>query len=242
VLASTTGVYAFQYGSDEIGPLAERWVETARAAGDDWELTQALDLASLPFVVAGDYAAATSLTDEAIAVARRTGSASALCYALFTAGSIRWTMPAEALPYLEQAVVVAEAVGNQLGSGVALGLTAVVLAEQGDWVGAAPYVARSIRNYYRAGDRNGFDQNLQSVALILAGTGDDEGAATVFGTQGHKRHRDLTPWAERVNSTEAALRERLGADTFSRSFDRGAAMSDDELAEFVLDKLATLAQ
>jgi predicted ATPase/class 3 adenylate cyclase len=183
VLASATGVYAFQYGSEEIGPLAERWVETARSAGDDYELTQALDLASLPFAAAGDYAAATSLTDEAVAVARRSGSASALCYALFTSGSIHWTTPAQALPYLEQALLVAEEVGNQLGSGIALALTAVVLGQQGDWVGAAPYVARSIRNYYRAGDRNGFDQNLQSVALILEATGDDQGAATLFGTQ-----------------------------------------------------------
>jgi predicted ATPase len=237
VLSFAAGVAGYDIGSDEVGPLAERYVELARSVGDDFELAQALCLAWVRHVRdAGDVAAAAELTDEALAVARRLGSQSALCYALFSSGTVRMGNPGQALPYIEQALAAAEQVGNPLGTGMALHLTAVVHVEQGDWAGAAPYVAHSIRSYHRAGDRSGLAVQRLMAGLILDAVGDDEGAAIVFGTRGFKVH-PLGPLAGRVASAEAGLRTRLGEERFASCLARGDEMIDDDLVSFVLDKL-----
>jgi predicted ATPase len=236
VLSFAAGVAGYDVGSDEVGPLAERYVELARSIGDDFELAQALCLAWVRHVRAGDVAAAAELTDEALAVARRLGSPSALCYALFTSGTVRLGNPGQALPYFEQALAAAEQVGSPLGTGMALHLTAVVHVEQGDWVGAAPYVARSIRSYNRAGDRSGLTVQRLMAGLILDAVGDDEAAVIVFGTHGFRVH-PLGPLAGRVASAEADLRTRLGEERFASCLARGDEIADDDLASFVLDKL-----
>jgi hypothetical protein len=237
VLSLAAGIAGFDYGSTELLPLAERGVEVARSVGDDFELAQALCLAWVHHWQTRDVAAAVAGSDEALAVARRLGSPSALCYALFSSGCVRIDNPALALPYLEQALAAAEQVGNPLGAGMALSLTAAVHGEQGDWVGAAPYVARSIRSYHRAGDRNGFAQQLVGVGLVLDAVRDDEGAAIVFGTRGFQQVWPRTAVADRVVAAEAGLRARLGEERFATCAARGDAMDDDELAAFAIDKL-----
>jgi predicted ATPase len=239
VLASVTGVFSSDFLSREVLPLAERWVRAARSIGDDYELASALDVeGGMQRFAAQNPVKAAACADEAVTIARRVGSPSLLCYALFTSGVVR--SPDKALPYLEQAVAAAEQVGNPLGTGMALEMIATGRAAQADWVGAAPYVARSIRTCHRAGDRHEFDRCLQLVGPILEAIGDDEAAAVVFATRGLGSRSALIRTdsvADLVAAAEARVRARLGDERYATCAARGDALDDDELAVFALNKL-----
>jgi predicted ATPase len=242
VLACLTGVGAWEFGSGQVLPLARRWVQTARSIGDDYELACALNgEGGMQQFDADNHLAAIELTDAATVLARRLGNPSVLCYSLLTSGAVR--SPDECVPYLEGAVASAEQVGNPLGTGMALGMIANAYALRDDWVGAVPYVARSMRICHRAGDRHEFARCLQTVGQLLHAIGDDEGAAVVFGTRGlGKRAAQLrTNWvADRVAAAEASVRTSLGEERYGVYAARGDALDDDELAAFALGKLDDL--
>jgi predicted ATPase len=243
VLASVTAVASWDFGTGKVLSLAERWVRAARSIGDDYELASALDAeGGMQRFDAGDPVAATRCTDEALTIARRVGSPSLLCYALLISGTVR--NRDKALRYLEEAVSAAEQVGNPLGTGMALGMIATVRAAQEDWIGAAPYVARSMRACHRAGDRHEFARCLQLVGQILAAIGDDEGAAMLFATRGLGARSALlrtTAVADLVAAAEARVRARLGEERYAACAARGDAFDDDDLAAFALNKLEEIA-
>jgi predicted ATPase len=242
VLGSVGGVMNFAGNLDEGRRLSQRWIDAARASGDDWELAQALTNASAPFISLGDPMTATALTDEALDIARRLRNPTALCYAAMIAGSVRInTDPASAASLLAEALRTAESVGNQLGIGFTLGLQAWLHAERAEWREAAPFVARCLDHYDRIGDYNGFGVWMPVAALILEALGDDAAAATLLGTTVVAAQLAIgCPEAEQLVSSEHILRQRLGDEVFNRLAALGNTMVHEELVAYVSDKLSRI--
>jgi hypothetical protein len=227
---------------EEARHLASRYVDVARVAGDDWELTLALALAGALSSFAGDGAAGTTFTDEALAVAARLANPTAVSIAALCAAGVRITTdPDQALRFLASALETAESVGNQQIIGYALAFQAWIYRERGQWRQAAPLVARSLQQFHQAGDQNGSSENLSHAVLILDAVGDDVAAATLHGRVQVSSIPILDDTAAQVAASAGSLRRRLGDDRFEQCATRGRDMDIDDLYAYASEKLRQLA-
>jgi hypothetical protein len=240
VLASVGPIYSYGGEFGEAARLAERWIETARALDDEWELAHALSFASI-LDAAGDPSAAMACTDEAITVARRLGNPSMLCYAAMTSGMGRMESdPVTALQFFAEGLEAAELVGNHLGIGFIVAGQAWIRIERGEWRDAAPLVVRSLQGYHRAGDRENFLFWCPEAVLIMEALGADEASATVFGVAKAATYDTTEALVERMNASELILRQRLGDERFDECVARGESMDYDELAAFINQNLESI--
>jgi len=197
---------------------------------------------SYTLFVAGDTARVTAVTDESLVAARRVGNPTSLCFAALCAGLYGLDAhPDEALAMLALANEAGQSVGNQLGMGTSLASAAIIHVKRGEWTKAAPFAARSVEHFLRAGDRHWFGEHVATVAVILAGLKVDEPAAVLFGTNGVAVHVDVAgPYAPLITEAEAAVKKRLGDRRFTISKARGAAMDDDQVASLVRVELSRI--
>jgi predicted ATPase len=242
VLASVGPIFTYRAKFDEAGRWGERWLDAARALGDDWELASALSFAWVPFDVAGDVAAATAYTDQAVTIARRLGNPSLICYTAMTAGLARLESdPVSALQFYAESLEAAEAVGNQLGIGMTLGGQAWIHIQRGEWREAAPLVARCLQSYHRAGGHEDFLVWCPEAVLILEALGEDEASATICGVAEATTRETTKAVVERLGACELNLRRRLGDQRFEECVARGRVMDHDSMAAFISDKLLATA-
>ena len=247
VLRSAAGVLGSVGRVDESAPLARRWAELARSIGDDFELSQALVMAGIPLAWAGRLPEALAHLDDAIAIARRLGNPTAITYAATSGGMLRVeTEPARALELLDEALDRATLVGNQLGPGLALQVSADLHFIQGDVGGAIRLVARAVDHYYKVGDRNWLRMQLFTAVVVFAAARANESAAVLYGaapvsqvitedwTEDDLAARsDIPPPQRRFMRATADLRAALGDDRFVALADRGSHMNDDEVVDLV---------
>ena len=241
VTASAGAVALYRGDPDEGLRLTSRRIEGGKATGDDYELAGGLTLAA-SIRVGVDQADGFALAGDAVSVARRLGCPTALAYALMTAGMIRiFDAPRDALPYLDEALTTAETVGNQLAMGITLGCISLIHCEHGDWMAAAPYVMKALRNCHRAADLHWVGANLSVVAWIFAGAGEFEAAATIFGSAAcHRALAVRGPVTDRLVAAEIAVDAELGPDLVAECHRRGQALEDDDLVALALDGLERL--
>jgi predicted ATPase/class 3 adenylate cyclase len=244
VLACAAGVAGWANRTDDVAAVTEEWVALARQIGDDYELAQALGLAGLPPSENNDPAQVMARTDEALAVARRLGNPTTICYAAQCAAGFTFeSRPQTAMELFAVALQAAESVGNQLGIGVTLNVQAWRHTTMGNWTEAAPLVLRSVQHFHRAGDHTALGQAHACAVGVLNASGGHETAAVLFGTTSVANQITLHGHvAEFFAMVEAELREHLGDEHFAECVARGHALDEDqafELARRELTKLTT---
>jgi len=242
VLCCAAGVAGFEGRIGDVSALTEEWVALARQIGDDYELAQALGLAGLPPDANNDPAEVIARTDEALAVARRLGNPTAICYAAQCAAGFTFeSRPQTAMELFAVALQAAESVGNQLGIGVTLNVQAWSHTTMGNWTEAAPLVLRSVEHFHRAGDHTSVRLALLLAVGVLNALGDHEAAAVLSGTTSvaHPLTHGGTP-AEFFASIEAELREHLGNERFAECASGGHALDGDQAVELARRELAKL--
>jgi predicted ATPase/class 3 adenylate cyclase len=242
VLANAAGVAGFAGRIDDVAALTEEWVPLARQIGDDYELAQALGLAALPPSANSDPGQVIARTDEALAVARRLGNPTTICYAAQCAAGFTFeSRPQTAMELFAVALQAAESVGNQLGIGVTLNVQAWTHTTMGNWTEAAPLVLRSVEHFHRAGDHASVRLALLLAVGVLNALGDHEAAALLSGTSSIADQ--ITSGgqpAEFFASIEAELREHLGNERFAECVARGRALDGDQAVELARRELTKL--
>jgi predicted ATPase/class 3 adenylate cyclase len=220
VLSSEMIAAVFVAGFDEAVRIAERRTAAAREAGDEYELCRALGgWASLVLARGGD---ALALAQEGATIARRIGNPLLVSSSLYAVAGA--TMPvdqATGARVLREAE--AAAVANPRMLNVILGLQAQTLRASGDVRGVAEIVLRAVelewttrRHIYLS------TASLDVLMNALAGAL-PEPAAVIGGL-----------CSRNINAHALeGLSERLGAERYTELFDRGAAMQEADIVDFV---------
>jgi predicted ATPase/DNA-binding SARP family transcriptional activator len=192
----------------------------------------------------GDVAAAVAYAEEGRSLASRHRSAVAGAWATYARGEVVLESdPAAATPYLASAVEQAEAAGDRYLDGVALLSLASARARTGDTVEAAALFHRAVGQWRRAGNWTHQWTTLRNAVVLLTRAGRLEEAARLDGALEARgvSAQATGPEAERVRRTRDELVQRLGRDGYDAAARAGAATSDGELVETVLDQLAAAA-
>ena len=242
VYKAASGVAVYTGRWQESHALALRWIDAARAAGDPFELAQALTQAAGTANGVGDLTAASQLADEALAVAGRLANPTTLSYAASTAGSVTADVdPQRALELLAVGLTTAETVANPIGVGLSLANQVQIHIAQGSWLQAAPILARCLADVHRAGDRAMLGGAIGAATLVVEATGDYLGAATLHGASGMGLAHVPRQIAQ-LAASEQSLRQHLGDNRFDECAAVGKAFTFDEVYAYACDKLWAVAR
>ncbi len=227
----------------EAAGVVGRWLPVARAAGDEADLVLALGCAGIAAAHAGNRVEALQRGSEAMAVARRIANPSALAYAALQLGTLRITSdPDEARALFAEGAEGAHKVGNGFAEAHNLNHEGWIFAQQGDWHQAAVMTQRGLALLWKNGIIVAFRGWLRQATLVLAALDDPEGAATLHGVTSGRVQLPFgliePAWAD----SEPSVRRRLGAAAFNDCVAKGAAMTIDEVAAFVDDRLSAFAE
>jgi predicted ATPase/DNA-binding SARP family transcriptional activator len=217
------------------------------AAGDAFKLSEFHSLVSTFARLCGDIATARAEADEALRLAGRVGSPSALAMALWASGkaSLR-ADPAAAVVALEDYIDLARGGAKIADMGAALADVAWLKARDGDHLGALGAARDSVLHEIRSGNRAMLAIALYRTRLALVELGYSEPAAVLTGveTEGPFAEWDVFGNAEpETRDRELALhtlRAALGPEQYARAFARGAAMTYDEVVEYTVGELERL--
>jgi predicted ATPase/class 3 adenylate cyclase len=215
---------------------AERWVELARAAADDYQLVQGLTILGSAYLIEDPELAVRTL-EEAVDLGRSVGAPGILSWALSVLGTfLVETNRPEALSVLTEAAEYATLVGNAHAAAHALTMAASIHGGQGEHDVALRMAATACDEARRVGTRLGIGGALFATATSLSDLGDHESAVMLaaFATAIYSGQ-----WAGRV---EAARRDLLGAATDALGAERvaeldrrGTNLTDEEAATLARD-------
>ncbi|MGO9456555.1 MAG: adenylate/guanylate cyclase domain-containing protein [Acidimicrobiales bacterium] len=219
------------------GPEVTRWLDAARASGDPYEEALALTMRSVSQRMRGDTAA-TSSAEQALAMARISGSPTAIAYATFNLASHEaQSDPGRAVSLIDESLRCAEEAGNDYAASLARGARGYVLTAAGDHAGALASWLDAARGAAREGRRDFLAIGLLPVSAWLAALGAFEAAAVVRGwIEGVLGNQDLAINAsgyltEEVRAAILGLPLCLG-ERYSVLVHTGAAMGESEIIEY----------
>jgi predicted ATPase/tetratricopeptide (TPR) repeat protein len=234
VLAATTGVEA-TLGRNP-GEHAEALLASARTIGDPYAESLALVMVATAKLIAGQEGA-VALCEEAVRIARSSGSPSAIAYclhavALYSAGQD----PDGALRAAEEARLFAGAALNDFALTLAEATRSALLSKSGAHQTAAGAFLQSARRAFRDGLRDTLAWSLWGVAGSVAATGRPEPAAvlkgwveSLLGPDDDLLNLHLHPQAAEALS---ALAGQLGKERFAQLEQTGADMSDEGVLRY----------
>jgi tetratricopeptide (TPR) repeat protein len=218
-----------------------------RAGGtDSFALVMFHAAASYYAAGAGDLETARTEAESALEIARRIENPSAIASAVFNlARSIEHEDPVRALDAFEQAIALGRAGGMQMIVGPALVGVARLRSRMQDRGAAleALYDAISYGNY--VGSRPVVVDLLGAGADVLLRVGEPSTATVLAASLLHGALGAINVSSQRdaeLDRTLVAAREVLGDEQYQRMFDRGAAMSYDEVVEFSLDEVRAMSE
>jgi predicted ATPase len=228
--------------------VAQQWVDrmlTDARHGSTARLAHALYMRSVAFTSVGAAQRGAEMATEALEVARRSGSPTALAQASYALGlSLESSDESAAAALLSQAAAVAAQAGNRWVQAFALTEVLWLEARRGAPAAALAGFADVIDLWFRGGDWANQWLSLRHVFAILVQLGDHRSAATMHGALTAVGAVYALPFvatdAEHITKTVSALREQLGSTEFAAAVRRGAAMSDGEIVEFIQGRIAVL--
>ena len=141
------------------GREVTRWLDAARASGDRYEEALALTMRSVSQRMRGDPDA-KSTAEQALAVARSSGSPTAISYATFNlAGQEAQSDPGRAVSLIDESLRRAEEAGNDYAASLARGARGYVLTAAGGprgrwhpgWTPPVAPLARVAATFWRSG-------------------------------------------------------------------------------------------
>jgi hypothetical protein len=229
------GTLAFFRGDiDGAHRVAEEWVGAARAADDGFQLSHALVLwASTEYFLGVPTARAHM--EEAVSVARETGTLSALSLALSQLVGfldVGGEDSAAALALAEEAIEVASKLDDPVAIGIATSSQALTLAMCEDNLAAIAAIQRGVSVIRRTNNVSALPPLLGAAVLAVTALGDYRTAAVLDGARGQHMVALTDRLKRRLESAEARMLAALG-DEYQPLVDRGAAMSPTELASVI---------
>jgi tetratricopeptide (TPR) repeat protein len=178
---------------------------------------------------------AVEAATKALAGARETGNPSALSFCLYAhALAVKHRSPAEAVAMFEEAVAMAESVGNDWFGGIAQMELASTKASHGDPSGGLQDFAVVIDHWHRAGDDTQLRLTWRYLVAALVEAGRHEEAAVLVGALLTDTRSVLTQPHPKLLED---LRGVLGEAEYGRFTVRGSIMSVPELVVTSLDAI-----
>ncbi len=185
--------------------------------------------------VLGRTAEARDAAGRALACARETRNPTALAFSLYASGLVvKHRMPAEAIAMFEEAVTMADSVGNDWFGGIARMELASVKVAHGDPDGGFRDFAGVIDHWHRAADDTQLRHTWRYLARALGDVGLHDEAAVLTGALLADTHSTLTHPHPRVVED---LADVLGDAQYTRLTVRGSIMSVPELVIVSLDAI-----
>jgi len=227
---------------------AQRWIDRMldeARRGSASRLAHALYMRSVAYTSVGATQLGVETATEALDVARRSGSPTALAQASYALGlSFESSDEDAAVALLAQSAAVAADAGNRWVQAFALTEVLWLQARRGAPLQALAGFADVIDLWFRGGDWANQWLSLRHVFAILVQLDDHRPAATLHGALTAVGAVYALPFvasdAEQITKVVGSLREQLGSPDFAAAVRRGAAMSDGEIIEFVQDRIAVL--
>lgn len=226
----------------------ERMLASARVSGEPARLTHALYMRSVAATSIGDTDLGRLLADEAVEVARESGSPTALAQAAYASGlALESTAPDEGDAHLRRAADVGGAAGNRWINAFAMTEVLWLEARKGDHLTALAGFATVIDTWYRGGDWANQWLSLRHVCGILSQLDAHRAAAVLFGALTAAGAASALPvepsHAQRLDDLVQDLRGVLGPAGFAAAVAEGAATSDANIVRFVqreIERLGTV--
>jgi predicted ATPase len=212
----------------------------AEAAREPFHAAFGLLHEALARAYAGDVAVAGNLADAAQRYARDAGNPSQLAWAAYAHGeALADHDPDRALVYFEEALTRAEAVRNAMAAGVARVAVSAVRSRHGSTTAALRTFRDVIGHWRDLGDRTHQWTTLRNLTELLARVHTDDAAAVLHGAVTHPRSGApaFGTARDRLDATADELTDRLGGSAFTAAAQRGAALTEDEVATFACDAI-----
>jgi tetratricopeptide (TPR) repeat protein len=227
---------------------AQRWIDRMlddARHGSAARLAHALYMRSVAYTSVGDRQRGVDIATQALQVARRCGSPTALAQASYALGLADESSDEDsAMALLRHAADVATEAGNRWVQAFALTEVLWLEARRGAPLAALAAFADVIDLWFRGGDWANQWLSLRHVFGILVQLQDHRSAATLHGALTAVGAVYALPFvaadAEQITRSVGELRAQLGSVAFATAVRRGAAMSDGEIVEFILDRIAVL--
>ncbi len=239
VLSPATGVWAMA-GRNPLPP-ARRWLEAARAIGDAYESSLALNMVSVGMMMDRDPDAAAVAT-EAVEEAWRSGSPSAIAYSTFNlANALADSDPARAGQLLDQSFRSATAAENAYAATVAMGVSSAFASKQGDHEAAAGIRYQAAERSFHDGHIDHQAVQLFCVAAELAALGSAEPAAVLIGWVETIIPGQAESWKTQVGEDAAAaltsLPGELGSERYESLLSMGRGIGEIEIIRYAAQHL-----
>jgi predicted ATPase/DNA-binding SARP family transcriptional activator len=210
----------------------ERMVAVARGSSIDGRLAHALYMRSVAQTSIGDPEGGAAMAVEAATVAERSGSPTALAQAAYAGGLAMAGADVDgAIDLLDQAVVLAESVGNRWMRAFAMTEVLWLRAGRGEQLEALRGYREVVETWFQGGDWANQWLSLRHVAGVFADLGRDEDAALLFGAVAAAGASEALPFspadADDLSEGARALTERIGPAAAAEAARRGAMMRDE---------------
>jgi predicted ATPase/class 3 adenylate cyclase len=204
-----------------------------------------LAMEALAWTAAGDTAAARQPAMEAVEIARQVRNPALSATAAYTAATAIWPdEPQTALTLIEDSLTLTRAGAMDSILGFSLSLAGAIRVRNGDLPGALTVLQEATVQLHGDGNRLGLGTTLQRAAAVLARLGEAEPAAVLAGADlAHSALSVVNIYRDErleIDEAQAAARRALGEGAYSTALGQGAAMDDDEVADYALGEFRRL--
>jgi predicted ATPase len=227
---------------------AQQWInrmlDDARD-GSPARLVHALYMRSVAYTSVGVPQRGAEYAEEALVLARRSGSPTALAQASYALGlALESSNETAAAALLTQAAEVAAGAGNRWVQAFAMTEVLWLESRQGSPRTALAGFSDVIDLWFRGGDWANQWLSLRHVFGILVQLTDHRAAATLHGALAAVGAAYALPFeasdAEHIAELVGRLRVHLGAADFAGAVRHGASMRDSEIIDFIQERITAL--
>lgn len=229
--------YRYLGQAEQEKPGYDEALALARRSGDPWLLILLLNsIAVFEYESGGDPEAAESYWKEALDLARRIGSP-IRAVAAANLGELNGERGdyTQALAFVEEALALTENTRNLTILGYSQCEKAVILTMMQETDAARRWFQCSLRTYQEGGDRFHFATTSAHLAKLEAQVGNPAQAAQLVAWAVKEVREKLaarfqpSDWRW-LGPLEAMLKESLGDKTYSQAWNRGRAMTREEIS------------
>jgi tetratricopeptide (TPR) repeat protein len=142
--------------------------------------------------------------------------------------------------YYEESAKLRREVGDRHGLSATLGNLACVVMDQGDLQSAHAYLNECLEIITEIADRNGVAYCLEAFAQLATKEGDFARAVILWSVVEVLRTQSNSPRpqneADQYEMDVADVKDRLGAEAFTKAWEKGRSMTEQQAVNFALDR------
>jgi predicted ATPase/DNA-binding XRE family transcriptional regulator len=236
--------YALTGQPEHAASIARAAYEQAAEQRNELLAGHLLAMEAVAWTGAQDRAAARQPAMHAVEIARRVRNPALSAMAFYAAAGAVWLEePQTALTLIEDSLALTRAGAVDSILGFALSLAGAIRIRNNDPRGALAVLQETTMHQVTDGNRLGLGMTLQRAATALAQIG-EAGPAAVLAGAVSARFAATTGTADawlNVEEAQVLARRALGEVAYNAAFRRGAAMVEDEAAEYAVGECRRLA-